>query len=253
MHALAPEPRRYCAARGFTLLELMVVVVIIGIVVIGTILSLGATGRDSGLEQERDRLAALIAYTRERGEMLTLEYGIRLGQHGYRFTFYDNRLAQWGPERVDDTLRLRRLPEGLRFQLLIEGKEIVLDDKALQISPVTPAPAGALSTVNASGSSSSGATPGVLSVANLSSLPGTPGAPGAPAAPGTSNSPSGPASSGGLNSTISNDTPQIQLFSNGDTNSFALTIVREQVGRSATLQSSDDGTVRVGDIIEAKQ
>jgi hypothetical protein len=29
--------------------------------------------------------------------------------------------------------------------------------------------------------------------------------------------------------------------------------VREEVGRSATLQSSDDGTVRVGDIIEAKQ
>jgi hypothetical protein len=87
-------------------------------------------------------------------------------------------------------------------------------------------------------------------VANLSSLPGTPGA---PAAPGTSNSPSAPTSSGGLNSTISDDTPQIQLFSNGDTNSFALTIVREEVGRSATLQSSDDGTVRVGDIIEAKQ
>ena len=32
------------------------------------------------------------------------------------------RQAQWGPERVDDTLRLRRLPEGLRFQLLIEGR-----------------------------------------------------------------------------------------------------------------------------------
>ncbi len=247
MQALTRESRRYCAARGFTLLELMVVVVIIGIVVIGTILSLGATGRDSGLEQERDRLAGLIAYTRERGEMLTLEYGIRFGQHGYRFAFYDNRLAQWGPERVDDTLRLRRLPQGLRFQLLIEGKEIVLDDKALQISPVSATPASALPTVNASGSSSGGAAPGVLSVANLSSLPGTPGA------PGTSNNPSAPGSSGGLNATVSNDTPQILLFSNGDTNSFALTIVREEVGRSATLQSSDDGTVRVGDIIEAKQ
>jgi len=248
MQALTGESRGRCAARGFTLLELMVVVVIIGIVVIGTILSLGATGRDSGLEQERDRLGALIAYTRERGEMLTLEYGIRFGQHGYRFTFYDNRLAQWGPERVDDTLRLRRLPEGLRFQLLIEGKEIVLNDKALQISPVTPLPAAGLATANTSGSSSGGAAPGVLSVANLSSLPGAPGTPGTP---GASNNPSVP--SGGLNSTVSDDTPQILLFSNGDTNSFALTIVREEVGRSATLQSSDDGTVRVGDIIEAKQ
>jgi type II secretion system protein H len=247
MQALTGESRGRCAARGFTLLELMVVVVIIGIVVIGTILSLGATGRDSGLEQERDRLGALIAYTRERGEMLTLEYGIRFGQHGYRFTFYDNRLAQWGPERVDDTLRLRRLPEGLRFQLLIEGKEIVLDDKALQISPVTPLPAAGLATVNTSGSSSGGTAPGALSVANLSSLPGAPGA------SGTSNNLSVPGSSGGLNSTVSDDTPQVLLFSNGDTNSFALTIVREEVGRSTTLQSSDDGTVQVGDIIEAKR
>ena len=32
--------------RGFTLIEIMVVVVIIGIVVVGAILSLGATGKD---------------------------------------------------------------------------------------------------------------------------------------------------------------------------------------------------------------
>jgi prepilin-type N-terminal cleavage/methylation domain-containing protein len=247
MQPLAREPRQYCPARGFTLLELMVVVVIIGIVVMGTILSLGATGRDSGLEQERDRLVALIAYTRERGQMLTLEYGIRFGQHGYRFTFYDNRLAQWGPERVDDTLRPRRLPQGLRFQLLIEGKEIVLDDKALQIAPVSAAPVAALSTGTTSGSSSAGAAPGTLSLANLPNVPGTTGAPGA------SNNLSAPGSSGTLNSTVSDDTPQLLLFSNGDTNSFALTIVREEAGRSATLQSSDDGTVQVGDIIEAKQ
>jgi hypothetical protein len=84
-------------------------------------------------------------------------------------------------------------------------------------------------------------------LANLPNVPGTTGAPGA------SNNLSAPGSSGTLNSTVSDDTPQLLLFSNGDTNSFALTIVREEAGRSATLQSSDDGTVQVGDIIEAKQ
>jgi len=59
-------------AAGFTLIELMVVVVIIGVVITATLLSLGATGRDSQLEQERDRLAALIDYVRERAGLQTV-------------------------------------------------------------------------------------------------------------------------------------------------------------------------------------
>lgn len=199
-------PRRR-ASRGFTLLEILVVVVIVGIVLTGAILSLGATGKDRALEQERDRLAAIAAYVRERGAMLTLEYGLRCGQHGYRFTYYDNRALHWLPETVDDTLHPRRLPAGLRLRLMVEGREIVLDDSALTINPASTLPAGGtLSTLGT----------GVTS----------------------------------LNVTSSDDTPQIMLFSNGDTNAFALTIERENIGRSATLQSTQDGTLKVGDIVE---
>ena len=239
----------------------MIVVVIIGIIVIGAVLSLGATGKDSALEQERDRLSALIAYVRERGAMLTLEYGIRCGQHGYRFVFYDNRLMQWIPESVDDTLRPRRLPAGLQFRLLIEGRPIVLDDKALKINTTATTPPGG--TISLLGSSSglsgvtgaggisgslSGGSSGIGSSGlGSSTLGSSSGGLGSGGAAGSSSG------SAGLNDQASGDTPQIQLYSNGDTNTFALTIERVGVGRSATLQSSDDGSVKAGELVEVKQ
>jgi general secretion pathway protein H len=123
--------------QGFTLLELMVVVFIIALVAAGAIIGLGSTGRDSQLEKERDRLSSLIGYVQERGAMLTLEYGIRCGVHGYRFVFFDHMMNQWQPEVTDDTLRPRKFPTGLKLNLSVEGHQIILDDKNLKI-PTTP-------------------------------------------------------------------------------------------------------------------
>ncbi|HWW20781.1 MAG TPA: type II secretion system minor pseudopilin GspH [Steroidobacteraceae bacterium] len=132
----------YRPQRGFTLLEVLVVMLIIALLTSAAIISLGSTGKDSELEKERDRLAALMSYVRERGAMLTIEYGIRCAPHGYRFVYFDNRTNQWQPEIVDDTLRLRHLPAGLNLSLVIEGHQIVLDDKNLTIPKALTTPAG---------------------------------------------------------------------------------------------------------------
>ena len=52
---------------------------------------------------------------------------------------------------------------------------------------------------------------------------------------------------------LADNSPQIMLFSNGETNSFALTITRDGVGRKVTLHSSADGTLKVSDILEPKR
>jgi general secretion pathway protein H len=114
---------------GFTLIEILIVIVIVGLLTAGALLAFGGGGRDTGLEQERDRLTALIDYARERAELQTLEYGIRCTPTGYRFLVYDPRLAAWTPDTLDDVLRRpRELPAGLFISLAIEGREIVLDE-----------------------------------------------------------------------------------------------------------------------------
>jgi type II secretion system protein H len=236
-----PRPSRW---RGFTLLEMLVVVLIIGIVAAGAIISLGATGRDSQLEQERDRLEALIAYTRDRGALMSTEYGIRCGQHGYRFVYYDNLTMQWLPETLDDTLRVRRLPAGLDLRLSIEGRPIVLEDKALQYdaSAAVPPPAlGGMPNV-----------PGLSSGANTASgtAAGTSSAADSPAAAVSSSPLGAPAN---LTAAATDNTPQIMLLSNGDTNSFVLTIERPGSRRSVTLKSQPDGSISAGKIMEVPQ
>jgi hypothetical protein len=50
---------------------------------------------------------------------------------------------------------------------------------------------------------------------------------------------------------VQTNAPQILLLSNGDTNSFQLTIERAAAKRSVSFKSSGDGTINAGNIIEA--
>jgi general secretion pathway protein H len=114
------------AGRGFTLIEILVVVLIIGVISAGIMLSVTLTGRDRDLEKESDRLVALMNYAREQSELQTREYGLIFQDDSYEFVSFDTRRGLWRTVFEDDALVLRHMPDGLNLKLVVEARPVVL-------------------------------------------------------------------------------------------------------------------------------
>jgi len=113
---------------GFSLLEIMVVVVIVGIVISVASLSMGILGKDREIKIQADRFMALAELVQDEATMQSREFGIEVMTGGYRFVEYDTLAGRWAVVPGDDTLRLRSLPQDVEFELYLEDKRIVLDD-----------------------------------------------------------------------------------------------------------------------------
>ena len=120
-----------------TLVEILVVVVIIGIFFTAFTLSLGVTGGDRDLEEEVDRLSALMDLAAEEAILQGREYGLWLDREGYEFFVFSPDTRTWISAADDEFFRPRRLKEDMEFKLWLEGRAVVLGDP---VNPEDPRP-----------------------------------------------------------------------------------------------------------------
>jgi general secretion pathway protein H len=123
---------------GFTLVEIMIVVFIIGLFTAVSIITFGGDSRDTELDKEAERLEALFAYAREHAELQTRDYGFLIDRREYQFVVFDPMSNQWRVPQEDEALRARPLPEGLIPSLVLEGRTVVLDSRKPKIASLKP-------------------------------------------------------------------------------------------------------------------
>lgn len=111
--------------RGFTLLEIMVTMVLIGILTSLAVLSIGGGPRDR-LAEEGRRLAALVELQQQEAILSGELRGIQFGPSGYAILRLDEQ-GIWRALDASDTLIRHRWPEDIALKLWVEGRPVQLE------------------------------------------------------------------------------------------------------------------------------
>lgn len=112
---------------GFTLLELLIVVTIIGVLAGTVLISVGFVSEERKIERDALRLQSLIDLAREEAIMQSREHAILFTETGYRFYLYDHMQQRWIDPPGDRVLRAYELEAPTMLELRLEDRDLVLD------------------------------------------------------------------------------------------------------------------------------
>jgi general secretion pathway protein H len=110
------------SSRGFTLIEVLMVLVIIGVIISLAGLAFRDNRADE-LQREAQRLQAVLMLATEEAIVKSRELGVRFDATGYRFFILDDNQA-WLPLEHDREFAPRQLPRPQELTLLTDARAI---------------------------------------------------------------------------------------------------------------------------------
>lgn len=130
--------------RGFTLLEIVLVMFVIGIAFGMLGISIGSGTRPYEIKSAAKRLYASAALASEEAILTNTQFGLRFdidpefagpGEH-YIYDWYqfDPMAMRWVKLEEHDVLKPGDLPENIRLQIEIEGQPLIVGSKEKKIS-----------------------------------------------------------------------------------------------------------------------
>lgn len=122
-------PVRPGRASGFSLIELLVVIVILAITAAMVVLGTATLKAGDPAETESRRLAALLQFVAEEALVQGRDYGVEFFSDGYRFLSWDPDSRLWSVVDDEAALRRRALPPDLELALAVDGREVIVEQE----------------------------------------------------------------------------------------------------------------------------
>jgi general secretion pathway protein H len=110
--------------RGFTLIEIMVVITIVAVLMGAVTLSFPRTG-DNLLKEQAERFAALISLAQDEAILQSRELALFVSKTGY--VFYQNQNSSWVPYS-SRPFSQRTYPGGITASTIVEGVDLDFKD-----------------------------------------------------------------------------------------------------------------------------
>ncbi len=111
------------SSRGFTLIELMVVILIIGVMATFVTLSIGNRALDDRMDTESHRIEELTKLALDEADLKGIPLGLSFGPDGYRFLAI-NEKKLWSDYGGSDVFRARKLSAPFFVNLTVENRPV---------------------------------------------------------------------------------------------------------------------------------